>query len=466
MKEIIVALFSMVLLGCGSKPDRVLFQEEKAVGTETNLTMKFHSVLYYPDELGLNYPGFIVGIENGIVDKVSKPEDVLIRDLTSIDRTKKQMTREIVDKKIMYASHIVEFKGSEGKPLDNCTHYDIYRQPKDSKPLPLIKACEGSDSAFVVKDKDEVEIRSTYAQSWQALDSLKRLIDEKLADTSNDYTHVFVVTMGWNTFQNEAIQNFNSILKNLHAAKPDNERFNPLFIGVTWPSRWQSVWADPVFVGASFGTKALDADELGFTWLGVLLHETLKDVPTNIKTVLIGHSFGARSMSVAACIGPAIYRDGVVPNDDKVRLDVLINLQGAYEHKRITGSYVKDIPGVKDDIYYYHYPDHCSGIEFWATTSQHDTALNTVHLWDNVYAGDSDAFAELCESSDSKRVNCYVADNDSNIVDMGVHGELKNVNFINSDAVIFKNAFNTGGGAHSDIYRFEHGSLIWNMINH
>lgn len=466
MKEIIVALFSMVLLGCGSNPDRVLIQEEKAVGTETNLTMKFHSVLYYPDELGLNYPGIIVGIENGIVDKVSKPEDVQIRELTSIGRTKKQMTKEIVDKKIVYVSHIVEFKGTEGKPIDNCTHYDIYRQPKNSKPLPLIKPCENSENAFVVKGKNEDGVRSTYAQSWRALDSLKTLIDEKLADASNDYTHVFVVTMGWNTLQSEALQNFNSILKNLHAAKPKGERFNPLFIGVTWPSSWESSWVDPIFKGTSFGTKARDADELGFTWLGVLLHETLKDVPTNIKTVLIGHSFGSRSMSVAACIGPAIYRSGVAVNENKSKLDVLINLQGAYEYKRITENYVKNKPGEPHNSYYYYFPDHCNGIKFWATTSQYDEAVKTVHLWDNVYAGDSEAFAELCESGDSKRVNCYVADSDSKIVDMGTQGELKNINFINSDAVIFKNAFNTGGRAHSDIYRLEHGSLIWNMINH
>lgn len=86
---------------------------------------------------------------------------------------------------------------------------------------------------------------------------LKEDIREYVA--SNNPSHVLVYFMGWNTPQWEALQNYRDLYHNLMStAKEDNATFNPLFIGVTWPST-----GSPTISGSDYGIKAKDADEVG-----------------------------------------------------------------------------------------------------------------------------------------------------------------------------------------------------------
>lgn len=452
----LVFLISLLLVGCTSSSDditRILATPEENLKTDTKTTVQYHSVLYYPHQLGLRYPGIIVGVEKSPTKLIARDVDINVSGIEKIDKSERQIRSEIVDNKILYVSHIVEF----GPDTDTkaCTYYDLYRQDKSEPNEVLIEPCPGTEDIFTAYNSEELDL--VYKRSWNAMDTLKETIDTRLRDDQS-YTHVIVATMGWNTPQAEAIQNFNSILWNLHASKSDDVPFKPLFIGMTWPSNWESDYWKPIVGGASFGTKARDADELGLTWLGVLLHQTLQDVPDDVEVLMIGHSFGARSMSVAACIGPAIYENEtnkVAYNED---LGTLISLQGAYEYKRILGR-EED----KGDIYLY--PDSCPNSTFWSTTSKHDNALKSVIVFGNIYAGDYKAYKNLCEEhDDTPLVNCYVADSQSELSPVVTNGKHNNVNFVNADSIILKNAYKTGGGAHSDIYRKEHGKLIWNIL--
>jgi len=166
--------------------------------------------------------------------------------------------RLLDDGKVLFVSHILQVaKGA----APACAIYNAYAF--QSAPQ-LVAPCWGALAAD--------QPSHAYQNSWDALDHLRAALDARLADPTG-YSHVLVIAMGWNTGQEEAVRNFNSLTNAaLNAAAPG---FKPLVIGVTWPSKWASAWLDPVFKLASFPNKAHDADELGGTWLGVLLHDTL-----------------------------------------------------------------------------------------------------------------------------------------------------------------------------------------------
>ncbi len=436
----IVLLF--VLAGCSSikSPGRMLEQQEKQLETGGGTTMFFHSALYYPAEISLNFPGFIIGIEKSPMKIVANNGEVKIKEVPISGFSKDQLKDEVIDKKILYVSHIIE---SFGEPygLSNCAQYNAYYRPKTTHPTPTIGFCKDVNPINVLPSQ-------AYVRSWEAMDILKKRINSKV----HNYTHVIVITMGWNTVQEEAVRNFNSIMKNLKAAAGD-ATFNPLVIGVTWPSQWASKWIEPIIQGISFPWKAHDADEVGLTWLGVLLHETLANVTKPI--VVIGHSFGARATSVAACIGPAITNpesnDEVLNNNE---IEYLINLQGAYRTNRILGKHRKNK---------LKYANSCENVKnIFLTSSKYDTAMDTLFWRRDKYAGDDESYTKHCVNA-STITRCGQANKDGNLTVL--NGAKSNVTLVNADELIIMNSYLSGGEAHSDIYRLEHGKLMWQILS-
>ncbi len=405
--------------------------------------MLFHSVLYYPAEISLNFPGFIVGIEKSPVELVSGPDDVKTADIEGSGLDADNYRRKLLDKKVLYISHIVE---NARKPygFGNCAHYNIYYRERTDSPLPSIDFCTNSKHEMISPQE-------AFTKSWSALDILKREMNEKLA--SGGYTHVMVIVMGWNTDQEEAVRNYNSLVKNIKHASADHE-FNPLFIGVTWPSLWESAWFDPIIKGASFTTKANDADEVGFSWLGAILHYSLSNLSKKIPIVVIGHSFGGRATSVASCVGPAISKDGSPM--ERNRIDLLISLQGAYSINRFNND--KGIVKMK-------YPDQCSSATHIAlTSSEFDTAMDS-GFWSKMVGNDK-VFKEYCSGNtreNKENFECVIASSSGSLsLD---RDQKKQFIYINSDELIRYNAYLSGGGAHSDIYRKETGKMLWDIIS-
>lgn len=441
MKKATIAGIFFVLTSCSSLPpaERLLEQQERELNTNGSTTMLFHSALYYPSEISLTFPGFILGIEKSPVDIVAKDGGIYIKDVSVSGFTKEELKDAVVDKKILYVSHIIE---SFGKPYgqSNCAHYNAYYREGVNKPKPPIEFCMNSE-------KHEVAPGRAYTDSWLAMSMLRDLIKERISS----HTHVVVVTMGWNTIQEEAVRNFNSIMTNLKAAAKD-EAFKPLFIGVTWPSQWAAKWVEPIVRSVSFPFKAQDADEVGLTWLGVLLHKTLSNIDRPI--VVIGHSFGARATSVAACIGPAITAENSDQSANENKIDFLINLQSAYRTSRILGQHREGK---------LQYGNSCSNVKrIFLTSSISDTAMDTLFWRKDKYAGDDESYSRYCGNGKNE-VRCGVAYWNGSL---SIRNESKsNITYISADDLINVNSYLSGGDAHSDIYRAEHGVMLWNMLS-
>jgi hypothetical protein len=435
----LVAIAVTLVAACGTIPPekRRLEAVEHTLGTNGTTTLLFHSSLYYPREISLRFDGYIVGIEKSPRDAISSQGDVKVVSIPNAGLSEDEARHKINDSKLLYVSHIIETKSERGG-IDNCSIYNAYSQVEHPDVEQLTPPCDPTDKSR------RISAKLAYNSSWGALDRLRSSIKERLRN--GKYTDLIVVTMGWNTVQEEAVRNFNSVVSNLKVAAGDS--FSPLVIGVTWPSQWESNWFEPIYQLFSFPAKAADADELGLAWLGVLLHRTIPGIQPKVRVTVIGHSFGSRASSVAACIGPAIYEDnGPV---ELAPIDNLINLQGAFMSTRFFGKKDRGM----------HYPNSCSNVaNIVLTSSKHDHAMNSA-FW-GVYAGDERSYAEHC--SPDAHINCFRADSHGGIP-YARRTPGSNITYVDADAVIFENAFLSGGGAHSDIYRREHGVLIKNLI--
>ena len=163
--------------------------------------------------------------------------------------------------------------------------------------------------------------------SFTAFDNFESELNRKLA--SGDFTHVILMSSGWNTVPSDSVRNYNDLLSNIGKLPGANkDEFRPLVIGLTWPSRWLGT---RLF---SYSGKGNDADEIGLTWGNYLMNKTIPDAlkdsgNANIKTVVIGHSFGARLLSTAA-----VSDDLLTTRNMGNSADVMFLMQSAFSARR------------------------------------------------------------------------------------------------------------------------------------
>lgn len=445
---LLILIFSLV--SCSN--NRHLKESEKALDTDGSITMRFHSVLYYPAELSMRFDGYIVGVEKSPRKTLLNDGDLNTVAIPEAGFKDKEDVEDILnDGKLLYVSHVIKnFREPEEK---NCALYNLYSEI-DPKTSPLVDECIEEFQSKIPTESETA--KNPFNKSWSALDklseSMSHRIEKEKEEGKEKYTHIVVVTMGWNTPQEEAIRNFNSIIYKLR--EEHGSSIKPLVIGVTWPSEWTYPLLDPLVRILSFPIKARDADELGLTWLGVLLHDTIPRANSGgLPVIVIGHSFGSRASSVAACVGPGIYDTKPI---ELKEIDTVVNLQGAFLSRRVFG---KNDQG-------FHFPKSCKFVEnFVLTSSKKDDAVKSAiwSMFGGYYAGDARSYKDLCTDEASK-VRCVKADADGGMTLNGTDHQ-KNITLINADDLINENAYNTGGGAHSDIYRSQHGRLLRNIIN-
>ncbi len=450
MKLMTMMIICFVASACASPPPRTLQLGETELNTWDETPVLFHSALYYPSEISLRFPGYVIGIEKSPKGDISQEGDV---QTVSIPNAGEKMGEHIArigdDEKLLYISHIVESFGrkhGEG----NCAHYNAYYRAKDEHSP--VEFCDPSE-------KHQVHPQAAYVQSWEALKILKGELSKKIENAqqseSGGYTHILVGMMGWNTDQAEAIRNFNSVAKNMVlAAEKNGDAFRPLFIGLTWPSKWAADWITPIVTLFSYGNKADDADEVGFGWLGVLLHDTLRDLPGDVPIVVLGHSFGARVSSMGVCMGPAITQDGkLIPRNT---IDLLIGLQGAYSINRYERN------KGKEGIYYPGEDRSCENAKHVVlTASKYDKAMDNKSYVP--FVGNNTTYKDYCKKKSNIEFECVTATSEGNLstpLDRKSHKT-----YINANDLINYNAYGSGGLAHSDIYRKEMGVLLWNVIS-
>ena len=78
-----------------------------------------------------------------------------------------------------------------------------------------------------------------YERSFSEVDKIFNDLTDQL---NNKYTHILVMSMGWNNDQVESLWRYKKILKNLSSvADEKKEIFKPLVIAFTWPSAWATI---------------------------------------------------------------------------------------------------------------------------------------------------------------------------------------------------------------------------------
>ena len=190
-----------------------------------------------------------------------------------------------------------------------------------------------------------------YKEGYEALRKLKydlktRLI--KAYQAGKPYTHLIIMSMGWNNDQYVSIDRYNRILENLNkmASTEGDNTFRPLVIGITWPSAWFTIsdsWLWKKIVGhiGSYTNKSNDADEIGYTIINWLINHQLPDIKQAVgkavlpKVVAIGHSMGARLLS-RAIFSKEYLKDPPSTSVDPV--DIFIGLQGAFSARRFVAT--------------------------------------------------------------------------------------------------------------------------------
>lgn len=464
LKYLVFAASVLVLPGCSNPIKSYYAVAEHALDTRYGTLGDnglYHDVLYSPEAVNLNFEGFVVGIDKS--PRALIGADSKAGALAGVFRESEQngvaraIERLVQEPKTHYVSHIV---GYAGKPYGdgNCFLHSIYAyapfKPEGSeksspeKLSPLIEACDKKTTTEDPKD--------AFFGSFAAIDDFAAHIATRIKDGAG-YSHVVFVVMGWNTPQIEAMRNFNSIAANIrHAANKANS-FKPLFIGITWSSYWDQTWFDALVRLASYPNKANDADEVGASWLGYLIARVSAATPA-IPKVAIGHSFGARALSMAVCMGPQFnmahvgQAAGTPVKVDPV--DVFVALQPAVSINR----FLRD--GGADKI---TYPESCNGAKRIVMTASADDDAVRSAVWADM-AGADKARDEVCrEKMDkfhSRSARCVRAGADG-MVSPASESITERFVYVDASELVYFHHPNTGGGAHSDIYRPEMGRFVW-----
>lgn len=231
-----------------------------------------------------------------------------------------------------------------------------------------------------------------YTASREELDRLRQVLDNRLG--AQRYTHVVLMSTGWNNQQDKSLFHYNNWLTSIQAAAQEKgENFRPLYVAITWPSFVRRPLLVPVFekVEYTLGDFYLaqnNADELGMTHVNYLLWEVLVRLSEEhaVPLVLMGHSFGSRLLARAS--HSATYR-GLPADSTNGEIDYFLNFQGAYRLSRHTGCG----RGADDSIFAVANP--------WKqhifTTSVHDGSIKSGRLMTGLFMGHPSVVQKVAE---------------------------------------------------------------------
>jgi hypothetical protein len=438
-----VSVLVAVVGGCAFP--RYYGDAESRLGTDDFFDSQGHFAVYYPTGIQLSFPGYIVGTEVSAKTAVLGENDLVMDRMEHAGSSLALLVDDVIaGQRIPYISQVIRYSG---KPMGvgNCALYSLYQ----AKRPPLMPFCDGKRRPTI---GDWNEYRSAFADSWGAIDILKKSIQRDMA--SGNYTHLIVAMMGWRTPQEEAIRNFNSIMRSLRLAA--RGEFRPLFIGITWVGPWAGRWLDPLMEATSYPRIANLADTLGLTWLGVLTNEIVAPLGDRLDTVFITHSFGARAASTAVCIGPAIRRSAEAPRLPlRGKVDQLIGFEAAFSLQRFKQQRL---------IFFYEdifFPDDCARAHsIVLTTSRYDFAARSI-LWADL-AGNYRYYRGFCRSNGAL-ATCRSVDANGDV--LGGYDTRTKLLYLDASELIRFKAPGTDGDAHSDVFRPAVGRLIWNIIS-
>ncbi|EXJ10242.1 alpha/beta hydrolase [Nitrincola nitratireducens] len=303
--------------------------------------------------------------------------------------------------------------------------------------------------------KDRPDGHYSYNASYDALDSFRRsLIDRLTEKKDKPYSHIIVMSMGWNNDQVESVWRYNQILTQLRAIAAENQdqNYHPLVIGFTWPSAWHTISDSSIrkTLGhvMSYGNKANDADELGYTLVNLVLNRHIPDaidtaaLPQRPKVVVIAHSFGARLMS------RAVFSQPHLKSEDKpaVGVDLFLGLQGAFSANRFV------LNAGREGAPYAEFSNLPT--KFVLTTSENDSANPIAHYITGAsHVGGKAGLRTANNHPDIFEVRDWARHNESRIL-------------LRQDKVLIIDAKSivVNPDAHNDILDREMAELLWYFI--
>lgn len=310
-------------------------EQERALNT-AGLASRYHELLNLPYSVPFNGRGYIIGIEKAHATNIGYPIDTYYDHTRLIAPKQAQRGGDPLDVaqeqkdfkhlfkrwrwRKMFVSHIIGY-GPSRQDLPLVQPEQIYSAYSGTS----LKSDTSGEPAAITGD--------AYEQGWAALDGLQdRLIHdiETAKAAGHPFTHIQVMSMGWNNDQFEALERYNDLVAQTKV-QADGEAYNPLVIGITWPSVWKLSRQINVGLGhiASYLTKCRDADQIGYGIMNALINRILPEVEnaSGLRSVLIGHSMGARLLTraylSAHVLQGAVTRQGQPP--------LVIGLQGAFD---------------------------------------------------------------------------------------------------------------------------------------
>ena len=346
----------------------LLVCEGCAAGSEQ--TIRAYNALGRSSHLDLAVEGYIVGIEKYPRDEIGEgpeagyPDKLKARAGGDEDRLIAEQNKEFIgatnDSKAMLVTHVVSYFPARAYL------YNAYRDSLSGD----LNYRKGYDDGLAVLTDDLT------ARLLQAIDE------------GAPYSHILLMSMGWNNDQHVSIDRFNRMLNSLRevAAEYPDARFRPLVIGITWPSAWFSIedfWLKKKLLGhlGSYTNKSNDADEIGYSIANWLINHDLAQArdavgPDRFPTVVaLGHSLGARLLS-RAIFSRAHLKHPPAASDDVVAL--YIGLQGAFSARRFVAA------DSGEGAPYTNYPALSTVIVL--TASKHDRA-NPAAVWSKHVGG-------------------------------------------------------------------------------
>lgn len=243
---------------CGPTPNEYLADSEREYGVHRAWTGSdlrvYHAALFTPNGVGLREPGFLVGVEN------LHPESAEFA--RANDPNRRAGERHVL-------THIVRYNLGDNGGLNSpgarsCVLFSLLDRPDTEPARRMFERCQG------IVPYRPVGRRTASQSQGEAIARLRTAITMALkqAPSSQPFTHILILVMGWNTNQALAAENFDSITGNLaDVARERGMDFRPLVIGVSWPSQWQlgdwSIVPDALVRGVSFPFKRQDANDTG-----------------------------------------------------------------------------------------------------------------------------------------------------------------------------------------------------------
>lgn len=425
--QVLFSIIFVLFSNCAS--NKYLDSRENELGTTGNNSWSFHRLSDVDQGTTLAFPGYIIAIEKTKRKLIGAPGKYSNRNNQGLKMF--DFKPEVYKWKDLPWEKKFVLNDQRPTFVSSIFKFDINLNEVNPRVRPF-KIYDAYDVAFL---KDA---KSAYSEGLNALGDFKESIASDILEKK--ITHVFVYSMGWNTDQQESIRNFNSLfLKTLTRAEVKGKYFKPLFIGLTWPSKW------PVPI-VSLVNKSNDADEIGMIWANLLINKSIASLKEkyNFKTIVLGHSLGAKLTSRAVMSASML-------NKKHGPVDLLINLQSAYSVNRFSE---------KDHI------ETTTDYKYW------EKYVNKIALiWsDKDYATKIGFWAPLAGAKwGYKKVKNNPIDfpDIEQVVysDKGVSfNKEKQFYMIDASSIINKESYNKGGNAHSDIYNNNVADMLWELI--